>query len=164
MWTYSKCLGLTQKKNQSLLPNCAPLPASVSPVLKQSWLHLQNLHPSAQWHRLTKTSHCGELTRFKKVDSTVDLCFLVHVPLILHHPSSEQHCCCTCDTASQFWPPKNPEQWSKPAGLEKKKKGYFSFNPYSSSSPNPNHDLFMTKFHLLQKLKFNLFQNILVAT
>lgn len=121
MWTYRKCLGLTQKKNRSLEPICARLPASASPVLKQSWLCLQNLHSPAQQHRLTQTSHGGELTRFRKVDSIVDLRSLVHVPLILHHPTSEHHGSCTCHTTFQFWPPKNPEQWCKAEGLKKKR-------------------------------------------
>lgn len=99
-----------------------------------------------------KTSHCGELTRFKKRDSTIDLCFLIHVPLILHHHSSE-HFSCTYDTTFQCWPPRNPWQQSKPSGL--KKSDYYSFKPYSSPSSNSKYDFCMHEF--------NLFQNILVG-
>lgn len=77
-------------------------------------------------------SHCRELTRFQKVDSTSDPCFPAHGPLILHHDSTERFPC-TFEGTFQ-WPPRNPQQWSKSSGI--KGKDYWPFKPHSFLSSN----------------------------
>lgn len=101
-------------------------------------------------------AHCREFPRFKKVDSTSDLCFPVHDSVILHHHSTERFSC-TFEGTFQ-WPARNPQQWSKPSGI--KEKEYWTFKPCSFPSSNLKYNT----FYLFQKFHLDLFQHILVGT
>lgn len=122
---------LNWQEKESLLGIFVMLLGS-SPFQRYPKVLLQNLHSSSAWHRLIRTSHCGNLHDFLKVHSTADLFFLVCVPHVFHHHSEYfflytwlavfRVSCQKSLTVEHTW---------------KINEKHYSFNHFSSRSSNP---------------------------